>query len=463
MLGFDSEYKLFKSQRLQLALSHCHKNIEQWYRQVRLAPKLNPEVKPEVKIEDCMDCRKLDKICNHRNAKYGDITEEIKRYTETNLGKQLITKEVIEKFPKSKKWYKHFNILGSASNEATYDKMFKEGNKEALDGLDKVRSIDRYKDMSKLIEEKFGKKNYNPVKKSASFMFSTKRIDLEDTPLQTKGNPALLKCQSLDAQICISNEDKKPKPERASKMVKKRGSDVSESFSHEFQMCILDNDTSSSKTKLLKSQGHSLKDLRSLNMVITNIDLDEIKPVEPISNRPDLIPSSSFSQNALNVKDKSENSFITKRLCNEFHVKTKIQKKPISKTRLLASSDNLESKDLKISSSSDVLTVVQVHTNSLDVEKVQSRALPVVDDLPYSHVVDEVRQTTTVRTTSESENIYAEICDTHYCKCSNRDRCLCVKRKGTDSEYCYVKLGSNGESITQSSDDDIEAIYNTLR
>lgn len=448
MLGFDSEYKLFKSQRLQAALSHCHKNIEQWYRQVRLAPKV--EIKEKIPENTCEDCKKLNKICSHRDiANLGNI-EEIKRYTETNIGKQLITREVIEKFPKSKKWYKHFK-LGSSNSH--YEKML-ENCKEPVDGIEKVRSIDRYKDMSKLIEEKFGKKNYNPVKKSASFMFSTKRIDLEETPTETKGNPSLLKCQSLDTQLCISSEEEKKI--RHSHIRKKRGSDASESLSHEFRMCILEQDNSITKTNMLKSQGHSLKDLRSLNMVITNIDLDEIKPAESVSSKPDLIPSLPSNSS----DQKNENSFITKRLCSEFHVKTKIQKKSTSKSKLLASSDNLESKQIKKSNSNDHLHVVQVHSNDMNVEKVQKRALPVIDDLPYSQVVDEVTQNT-VRT-SESENIYAEICDT-YCKCKNKDRCLCVRKKGPDSEYCYVKLGSNGESITQSSDDDIEAIYNTLR
>lgn len=411
-----------------MALSHCHKNIEQWYRQVRLAPNLKQDIKMD---DSCESCRKSSKICSH---KVNVVHDEIKRYTETNLGKQLITKEVIEKFPKSKKWYRH--LLGGSS-ESSYERMLKESVKEPIDGVEKVRSIDRYKDMSKLIEEKFGRKNYNPVKKSASFMFSTKRIDLEETPMKTKGNPSLLKCQSLDTQICLTDGDGDRK---------KRGSNTSETLSHEFQMCILD-ETGGSKTKtsLLKTQGQSLKDLRSLNMVITNIDLDEIKSADHV--KPDLIPSHS----ALNLS-KNENSFITKRLCSEFHVKTKIQKKSTSKTKILEEPNV----------SADKLHIVQVH----NIDKVQSRALPVVDDLPYSQVVDEVRQSSNVRT-SESENIYAEICDnaTTFCKCTNKNRCLCVKsRKGNDStEYCYVKLGSNGESITQSSDDDIDAIYNTLR
>lgn len=419
MLGFDSEYKLFKSQRLQQALSHCHKNIEHWYRHVRLVPNLKIEVKE--KVDDfCSECRKNhNKVCLHKSG--GDL-EEVKRYTETQVGKQIITKEVLEKFPKSKKWYKHFKI-GSGSDK--YDKMLQ--NCKEVDSAEKIKSIDRYKDMSKLIEDKFGKKNYNPVKKSASFMFSTKRIDLEEDP-ERKGNPSLLKCQSLDTQIYIEELPK----------VKKTSSNLSE----EFQNCILENE--STKTNLLRNQQvHSLKDLRNINLVVKEINFDEIKSEVP--NIPDLIPESRSN----------ENSFITQRLCAEFHVKTKIQKKTTSRSKLLASSDNLESKELKKSASTDFLHVVQVHSNE---KVIQKRALPVVDDLPYSQVADDINGRNG-NNNAESENIYAEICDS-YCKCKKRDKCTCGNRK---DEYCYVKLGSNGESVTQSSDDDLEAIYNTLR
>lgn len=438
MLGFDSEYKLFKSQRLQSALSHCHKNVEQWYRQVRLVPNIKAEVKPsgkdgEVPTGDiCPGCRKLKKLCNGKCDNIESHEEDIRRYTETSLEKQLITKEVLEKFPKPKKWYRHFKILGN--NETPSVKFEGEPN---LEGCEKVKSIERYKDMSKLIEEKFGKKQYNPVKKSASFMFSTKRIDLEET--KTRGDPSLLKCQSLDAQLCLADASK-PIPRAA----RKRGSDVSESFSHEFQMCILDNERGFIESTP-KHQGHSLRDLRSLNMVITEIDFDQIKPDGEMSSKPDLIPA------------RNDHSFITERLCSEFHVKTKIQKKNIKVGRPSTTNDPPKSLEIK---SNDQVHVVEVH----QVNKVQNRALPVVDDLPYSQVVDEVRIPSTTRNVSESENVYAEICDAkNRCTCPNGlERCVCTKRT-TNSEYCYVKLGSNGDSITQSSDDDLEAIYNTLR
>lgn len=458
MLGFDSEYKLFKSQRLQSALSHCHKNVEQWYRQVRVAPNLKPEPRPPKQMDSgdfCPGCRKSKKSCNGRceimkyNSQPKD--EEIRRYTETNnMERQLITKEVLEKFPKPKKWYRHFKILGN-NNETSMEKLSSNIRDPTIDGCEKVRSIDRYKDMSKLIEEKFGKKQYNPVKKSASFMFSTKRIDLEETPMKNKGDPSLLKCQSLDAQLCLADASNNNNKKHAVRAGKKRGSDVSESFSHEFQMCILDNEKGFIDNAP-KNQGHSLKDLRSLNMVITEIDLDEITPApSAAANKPDLIPA------------QNENSFITERLCSEFHVKTKVQKKSVSKHSNITTSNKPTVEQKSETNKSDQVHVVQVHSI---VNRVQNRALPVVDDLPYSHVVDEVRRPSGARTTSESENVYAEICDSKTrCKCAAAgDRCACAKRQGTDAaEYCYVKLGSNGDSITQSSDDDIEAIYNTLR
>lgn len=292
--------------------------------------------------------------------------------------KQIITKEALEKFPKSKKWYKQLKILGQT--EQPQPEKY-EDLRDPMEGMEKGKSIDRYKDMSKLIEEKFGRKSYNPVKKSASFMFSTKRIDLEET----NSKPALLKCQSLDTQLGI---DEAVRIQRRNSR-----SNISESLSYDFQMCILDNDCDKveDRPKLRKT-------------------------------KPDLIPT---------LPKPEDNSFITKRLYSEFHVKTKLQKK-LTKN---------ESANIKSVS-------VQIH---------ETRPKAVVDEIPYSKVADEV--TTKPRRTSD-ENIYAEICENAACKvCDNK--CVCNKRTKKSSEYCYVKLGSNGDSVTQSDSD--EAIYNTLR
>lgn len=358
-LGFDSENRLFKSQRLQAALAFCHKNVESWYREVRIAPDLK-------QADFCPECRKLSRacICNVQN---------------NDKEKQLITKEVIEKFPKQKKWYKHFKILGKNDDGSQFEDL-----RDPMDGIEKGKSIERYKDMSKLIEEKFGRKSYNPVKKSASFMFSATRTDLKED-VQSSDNPALLKCQSLDTQLYSINEAPKASQGRSSLR------------SYDFQMCIMD-DTPITETKEKKI-------------------------------KPDLIPT----------LPKPGNSYITDRLCNEFHVKTKVQKKAIKAEHHHHHHHHHQK-----------TTKVVIHETKVN-----------IDEIPYGQVADEVHQQCSSDKKNSDENIYAEICEGSACAgCDNKKLCVC-KRTKNDTEYYYVKLGSNGESVTQSDSD--EAIYNTLR
>lgn len=500
MLGFDSESRLFKSQRLQAALAFCHKNVEAWYREVRLAPNLeiiSKKTKPEIVTnpeEPCPECK--NKKCDMCKAK-----EE---------RKQLITKEAMEKFPKSKKWY--HKILGGGSG------VEKDQKGENVEKSEKVKSMERYKDMSKLIEEKFGKKEYNPVKKSASFMFSTKRMDLEETSMK-KGNPALLKCQSLDNQLCSSGENKgkrmefklkkferslddkwgkgelklskedsktksywyknkndgkiKSKNETKSEASKlellSNRSSASNSLNSDFRMCLLDNETSplENKTKFdfLKKERRSLIDFNEVTLKVTEIDFDEIKPLEelkPMKMKPDLIPTLT-----------KDSSFITDRLCSEFHVKTKVQKRNVSKANTDKSRSSLKMDTKKTIFEIDMQNHQQVEKNiesnvkSITVQvhenkKIFKNCTVDIDDIPYSNVADEVCSKPGGKKNPE-ENIYAEICEERCCNCDMKKLCDCKRtnnNKRNGSEYCYVKLGSNGESVTSDSD---EAIYNTLR
>lgn len=462
-LGFDTEGRLFKSQRLQAALAFCHKNVENWYREVRLAPNLEgdrrePRVEPERRIEQhyCVACAKMNKLCSSCKRKFTEEFLDVEQ-------KQIITREVLEKFPKSRKWYKHLKIIGPSGDS----KKSKHDSTREAEGTEKVRSIERYKDMSKLIEEKFGKKSYNPVKKSASFMFSNTRIDVDEVPSsQTKSNPALLKCQSLDTQL----QQFEPTQRADWNSSKSNISDLS----YDFQMCILENESGFVESKQQKAEGQSKRELRSMNLQVTELDGDEIKEASDGPNlkktKPDLIPTLPKDHNA-------DASYITERLRNEFHVKTKVQGKNLSKQNLLEINDKLRGsgrlyplnlsvfdvnahndKMNKRASSKNVKSVV-VQVHEVKHAKAQKKSAVNVDELPYSHVADEVCQKPAGRSAVEEENIYAEICETP-CKCDTNKLCDC-KRTKRDADYYYVKLGSNGDSVTQSDSD--EAIYNTLR
>lgn len=414
-LGFDSENRLFKSQRLQAALAFCHKNVETWYREVRLVPNLEREIQNKTDSL-CSNCKNMNINCNieckgekmdkNVNVKFGD-------------NKQLITKEVLEKFPKPKRWYQR--ILNSTKNEDKFEEI-----RDPMEGMEKRKSIDRYKDMSKLIEEKFGRKGYNPVKKSASFMFQ-KRIEMGEN----SEKPALLKCQSLDTQLYSVAEE-----HNTSK------SNISDNLSYDFRLCILENDEPKVK---------SLNDVRPQeNKIVTKVDVEK-RPDEGKlkKTKPDLIPTLPKDENV-------EQPYITERLCNEFHVKTKVQKKVSDQFFSGKIHTNLSIFDPK---KSNVKSVV-MHREGLSKRSIINFLN--IDEIPYSHVKDEVSHNPQGRQKTETENIYAEICDEKREMCNKCDSkvCECI-RTSTRTDYCYVKLGSNGDSVTQSDSD--EAIYNTLR
>ncbi|KAK9883982.1 hypothetical protein WA026_004918 [Henosepilachna vigintioctopunctata] len=449
IFGYDSENKLFKSQRLQSALTFCHNNIENWYKEVKLVPNVGDEkmcvekYRQERNREEggviktaeesiCVNCKKNKGTCRESECNTKTKIENISN----NELKQIITKEVLEKFPKPKKWYHHFKVL-SSNREEKFDEF-----KDPIDGMEKRRSIDRYKDMSKLIEEKLGRRGYNPVKKSASFMFSTKRTDLDYSQNSNPGNPSLLKCQSLDSQLY-------PLVEETSERCGTSRSNKSDNLSYEFQMCILDNGNSSAgrKTKQEVNKDHkkqSGNEIKQGNHVVTrvNIETPSSGSGKLIKTKPDLIPT-------LPKGETTVSSFITERLCAEFHVKTKVQKKI---------SGRIES---SVGKSQSITSIVNSKRNtSKQIQKDDhkiSKVLLNVEEIPYSQVADEVCSCPS----GKIENIYAEICETNGQVCNRCDsqNCECIRTKST--QYCYVKLGSNGDSVTQSDSDD--AIYNTLR
>lgn len=455
MLGFDSENRLFKSHRLQEALAFCHKNVEEWYREVRIAPNLqtssNINANYQLNKTETNEHRRISRRYFEQNAiKNLEIDESDKQ-------KQIITKEVIEKFPKSKKWYRHFIKLGMKS-----DHSLERYEHENVEGTERIKSIERYKDMSRLIEDKFGKKSYNPVKKSASFMFTGKPVNLEERPTEANNCPALLKCQSLDTQLYTYDESKLEGGQQ--KKQERRKSNISDHLSFDFQMCILENEKLMDNEQLLHSiESHSLNDTANFNF-----DEHRSSGVKLKKSKPDLIPT----------LPKDDNSYITDRLCSEFHVKTKVQKRSLTKQHLLAertrcsvrTSDN-KSTNLSIfdanaktdqknllQSSNIKKSVVVAQVHEVSKTKLQKKIkMPDIDDIPYSQVVDEIRDTKNKK--RPDENIYAEICENTTDTCDSKKMCQCKRTE--NSEYCYVKLGSNGDSVTQSDSD--EAIYNTLR
>lgn len=448
-----------------------------------------------LKGETCESCRRQLEESKHLDSKRPDSKRSDSKCSEDS-------KQNVEGNQKWKKWY-HQILKPQTSHEH-----------EVVTKTDKIKSIDRYKDMSKLIEEKFGKKGHNPVKKSASFMFSGKRAEPGEA-----SSPALLKCQSLDNQL--HGEANGMKPDLIPTLSKvKDNSFVMNKLQKSFLMTkgdnsLIRNENENSFTK--KENSFVMGEFRKDSVMMGEVKKDSFMMGEVRKNS---FMVGEVKDNSFATSKLQENSFMTERLCSEFHVKTKVQKRSskndskvkgveapsrehsarriteicnrgVEESRLISlpmigptlGGPNVIGSNILGSNmvGSNVVNSNLVGPNIIDSNLIGSNLVgsnllgskvfssnvvtsnvmasnvinSISEDVPYSNVLDEVKSNRS--RISEQENIYTEITN-DFCGC---DKKLCSKcRTKSDADYCYVKLGSNGESLTSDSD---EAVYNTLR
>lgn len=512
-LGFDSEKRMFLSARLQKALTFCQLNVDNWIRQISYANSTvvgkktaedlirdNEPVKFEKERKFTLQGLKIDtsRLFGKSEKALKDMPDETEgsiiflsknelehmnydvysddegkdekndEKTEEQFSneKMLVFRE--DPAQKKNKWFKNIKLLKS-TEKLTDEKITTIENneryrdiKDPFDPLgEKHSSIERYQDMAKLIEDRFGasRKNDGTAEKSHSYKsLTTSSSDMGTSQCSSNPKKPIL-TKSVSVQTGIPDS---PYTEDSGINMKHGRKNLSVD---QINYCgSMESDASSSRK--LKSLDENMLKKSSASKSSTNLERRQ-------RIQPDLIPekviakSESYNQiqscedinmfGAGSLYNDSEfeinskqHSFITEKLCSEFHVKTK---KVLSK-----STSNLlhpkKSTDKKEGSNSNSMPTKTERANDNDklnfrkkfdkpraptpkleideelvpidisedeplshiklrrsISSIQKRKLPVIEDLPYGQVADAVHvEEETVDSDASSDNIYAEIC-----------------------------------------------------
>lgn len=512
-LGYDTEKRMFLSSRLQKALSFCQLNVDNWIRQISYANNaalitkaktaddlIKEDTDTPVKFEKerkfTLQGLKIDtsRLFGKSEKVLKDIPDEtegsiiflsknelehmnydVYSDDETKDDKDAdIKRDEEEQFsndkmhvfredpghPKRTKWFKHLKMLKS-TERLTEEKITAIENndkcsdvKDPFDPLgEKHSSIERYQDMAKLIEDRFGaKRKQGTTETSHSYKsLTTSSSDMGTSQTSSNKKPVLTKSVSVQTGIPDS-----PYPSEESSMNIKHGR---KNLSvDQINYCgSMESDTSSGRK--LKSLDENM--LKKSSATKSSSNLERRQRIQP-----DLIPekamvkSGSYNQvqscedinmfgagslyndNNFEINCK-QHSFITEKLCAEFHVKTK---KVLSKStsNLLhpkksndmkkegSNSNSMPTKTEKVLEGNKLLNFRRKidkpraptptsddDDNSLEISEqkirrslasIQKRKLPVIEDLPYGQVADAVEDEDVEDSDTSSDNIYAEIC-----------------------------------------------------
>lgn len=440
-LGFDSEKKLLFSPRVQKALHFCQAHADSWIRQISFAlpensamndqlnnsknkssleldqikPDQSPEKKRDVKYEKekkftfqglKADASRLfgksDKILkdipdeNEGSIIFISKNElEHMQYDEDENEKanaaqqQQFVDEKMKVFresshPKLTKWFKHLKMLRSTERLVETDKeigkleKYKEFRDPFDPTCDKRSSMERYQDMSKLIEDRFGGSRLTTKTdedKRQSYRSLTTTTSSSDIGISSE--PKRILTKSVSVQTGMFGDEKR-------------------NTSIEQINYYSENDSSLRRERICDEPKKIGKFERR----------QRIRP-DLIPERSDIASSESFDQiqscEDLNALETNQQSFITEKLCNEFHVKTK---RVLSKS----TSNLIHAKEKKINCNNTNLE--ELTKSKRSVSSIQNRKLPVIEDLPYGQVADAISECYDhERRDSEiSDNIYAEIC-----------------------------------------------------
>lgn len=515
-LGFESEKRMFLSARLQKALTFCQLNVDNWIRQIsyahttavgkaKTAEDLIKEDHEPVKFEKerkftlqglKIDTSRLfgksEKVLKdipdetegsiiflskneleHMNYDVYSDDEGKEDKSEGKVEQETFSNEKMHVFredsgQKKTKWFKNLKLMKS-TEKLTDEKITAIENsgkykdrKDPFDPLgEKHSSIERYQDMAKLIEDRFGglRKNENgTAEKSHSYKsLTTSSSDMGNSHCSSNPKkPVLTKSVSVQTGMPDS-----PYTEDSGINMKHERKNLSVD---QINYCgSMESDTSSGRK--LKSLDENM--LKKSAATKSSSNLERRQRIQP-----DLIPekamvnSESYNQiqsceeinmfgvgslyndNDFEINYK-QHSFITEKLCSEFHVKTKrvlskstsnlLHPKKLEKgkegnsnsmpTKTERSSDgdkfNFRKKIDKPraptpkSELEDELTAVDIseeepHTHvklRRSISSIQKRKLPVIEDLPYGQVADAVEvEEEKIDSDASSDNIYAEIC-----------------------------------------------------
>lgn len=515
-LGFESEKRMFLSARLQKALTFCQLNVDNWIRQISYANstvvskaktvedlikedhepvKFEKEKKftlQGLKIDTSRLFGKSDKVLKdipdetegsiiflskneleHMNYDVYSDDEGKDDKSEEKIESEQFANDKMHVFredagPKKTKWFKNLKLLKSTEkldgkitaieNSEKYKDV-----KDPFDPLgEKHSSIERYQDMAKLIEDRFGvlRKNDGTAEKSHSYKsLTTSSSDMGTSQCSSNHKkPVLTKSVSVQTGMPDSSyteeEDsginmKHGRKNLSVDQINYCGSMESDSSSgrklKSLDENMLKKSSASKSSSNLERRQRIQPDLIPEKAMVKSESYNQIQSCEDINmfGAGSLYNDSDFE---INYK---QHSFITEKLCSEFHVKTK---RVLSK-----STSNLlhpkKSNDRKESSNSNSMPTKTERSNeseklvnfrkkidkpraptpkselddgvSVDISEepqmqkklrrsissIQKRKLPVIEDLPYGQVADAVHiEEEIIDSDSSTDNIYAEIC-----------------------------------------------------
>ncbi|XP_072948134.1 uncharacterized protein B4 [Epargyreus clarus] len=547
-LGFESEKRMFLSARLQKALTFCQLNVDNWIRQIsyanstvvskaKTAEDLMKEDHEPVKFEKerkfTLQGLKIDtsRLFGKSEKVLKDIPDETEgsiiflsknelehmNYdvysddegkddkSEAKVEQEQFSSDKMQVFredsgPKKSKWFKNLKLLKS-TEKLTDEKITAIENnekyrdiKDPFDPLgEKHSSIERYQDMAKLIEDRFGasRKSDGTAEKSHSYKsLTTSSSDMGTSQCSSNHKkPVLTKSVSVQTGMPDS-----PYTEEDSGINMKHGR---KNLSvDQINYCgSMESDTSSGRK--LKSLDENMLKKSSATKSSTNLERRQ-------RIQPDLIPekamvkSESYNQiqscedinmfgagslyndNDFEINYK-QHSFITEKLCSEFHVKTKrvlskstsnlLHPKKSTEKKEGSNSNSMPTKTERASEGEKAVNFrkkidkpraptpkseLEEDLSAIDISEeepqrqvkirrsissIQKRKLPVIEDLPYGQVADAVHvEEEIVDTDSISDNIYAEICAPNGNKTSDEETYDCnVDVLATDPVICNVK------------------------
>ncbi|RVE51003.1 hypothetical protein evm_004294 [Chilo suppressalis] len=548
-LGFDSEKRMFLSARLQKALTFCQLNVDNWIRQISYANhsvfgkaktteehlkedhepvKFEKEKKftlQGLKIDTSRLFGKSDKVLKdipdetegsiiflskneleHMNYDvYSDDEGKDDPKSDEKIEQELFSNDKMQVFredsgQKKNKWFKNIKLL--KSTERLDEKITAiENNDKHRDFKDpfdpsaeKHSSIERYQDMAKLIEDRFGgtRKNDGTAEKSHSYKsLTTSSSDMGTSQCSSNHKKPIL-TKSVSVQTGMPDGTYNTDEDSGINMKHGRKNLSVDQINYCGSM---ESDTSSGRK--LKSLDENM--LKKSMATKSSTNLERRQRIQP-----DLIPekaivkSESYNQiqscedinmfgvgSLYNDSDfeinYKQHSFITEKLCSEFHVKTKRvlskstsnllhPKKPNekkegnnsnsmpTKTERSSDGDKLLNFRKKIDKpraptpkseiEEDLIPVdiseeepnVQVRIRR-SISSIQKRKLPVIEDLPYGQVADAVQiEEEKVDSDTSSDNIYAEICTPNGHKNSDEESYdNNIDVLATDPVICNVK------------------------
>lgn len=546
-LGFDSEKRMFLSARLQKALTFCQLNVDNWIRQISYAGISNPigkaktaddlmkeehePVKFEKERKFTLQGLKIDtsRLFGKSDRVLKDIPDETEGsiiflsknelehmnydvYSDDEGKEEKGDEKTEEHFSSDKmqvfredsgqkkhKWFKNLKLLKS-TEKLTDEKITAIENsdksrdvKDPFDPLgEKHSSIERYQDMAKLIEDRFGaarKSDGGTAEKSHSYKsLTTSSSDMGTSQCSSNHKPmkpVLTKSVSVQTGIPDTNSEddsginmKHGRKNLSVDQINYCGSTMESDSSSGRKLKSLDENmlkkSSSKSSTNLERRQRIQPDLIPEKAMVKSESYNQIQSCEEINmfGVGSLYNDSDFE---INYK---QHSYITEKLCSEFHVKTKrvlskstsnllhpkksTEKKEGSNSNSMptkterSSDDKLVNFRKKIdkpraptpkSEIEEELTAVDISEEEpahvkirRSISSIQKRKLPVIEDLPYGQVADAVDfEEEKIESDTNSDNIYAEICTPNGNRTDEESYDNNIDVLATDPVICNVK------------------------